>query len=149
MRRVLFATVVVGVVDLGDAVLFWWLRFGTPPIRIFQSIAAGLLGKEAARAGGWGTAALGIALHFVIAFGAVGTYALVARKIPALLRHPWVLGPLYGLLVYAVMTFVVLPLSAAGGGGALPDRPDVLANSLLIHMLGVGLPTTLILSARR
>jgi hypothetical protein len=149
MRRVWLATLVVGVVDLADAVVFWWLRAGVPPIRIFHSIAAGLLGRDGARAGGWGTALLGIGLHFVIAFGVVSTYALAARRIPALLRHPWLLGPLYGVVVYLVMTFVVLPLSAFGGGGALPEEPPVLVNALLIHMLGVGLPTTLILSSRR
>jgi hypothetical protein len=50
-------------------------------------------------------------------------------------------GLVYGLLVYAFMNLLVLPLSAAGGGGF--PSPPVLANGLLIHALGVGLPSAL------
>jgi hypothetical protein len=53
---------------------------GTRPgsIRIRQSIASGLLGRHAF-AGGWQTAALGVLLHFFIAFVIVLVFVLVAR----------------------------------------------------------------------
>ena len=37
------------------------------------------------------------------------------------------------------MNYVVIPLSAAAGGGGLPPAP-VLINGVLIHIFGVGIP---------
>jgi hypothetical protein len=44
------------------------------------------------------------------------------------------------VVVYAVMNLAVVPLSAAEVG---KPSPPVIANGLLIHMLGVGLPSAL------
>jgi hypothetical protein len=137
-RALLFGGVAVGVLDLLDALLFFGAR-GVPPVAILQSIASGLLGRAAFR-GGAATAALGVLLHFFIAFVVVTVYYAVSRRLPALRRYPVVYGLLYGLAVYAVMNAVVLPLSAAAHG--MPTMP-VLINGLLIHMLGVGLPSAL------
>lgn len=71
-----------------------------------------MLGR-AAYDGGLGTAAPGVLLHFFIAFGILTTYVLASRWWPALARHPFLYGPLYGILVYDMMKLVVVPLSAA------------------------------------
>jgi hypothetical protein len=66
----------------------------------------------------------------------------VSRVVPVLRRRWLLCGIAYGVLAYFVMTFVVVPLSNAGGGSisfALPVTP-VLINGLLIHALGVGVP---------
>ena len=55
-----------------------------------------------------------------------------------------IIGLLYGLAVYAVMNYVVLPLSAAGRG---PFSTPVFVNGVLIHAFGVGLPTALFVRA--
>ncbi|MGH7570572.1 MAG: hypothetical protein ACREMK_01865 [Gemmatimonadota bacterium] len=115
----------------------------SPPILIPQSIASGLLGR-AAYEGGAGTAALGVLLHFFIAFGIVTTYFVASRRLPILARRPFLFGPLYGLLVYAVMNVVVVPLSAVVVG---TKTWPVVVNGLLIHMLGVGLPSALFTQA--
>ncbi|HEX7242530.1 MAG TPA: hypothetical protein VF263_19730 [Longimicrobiaceae bacterium] len=143
-RAVLLGTLTVGVLDALDAVVFFGLR-GVAPIRIFQSIASGLLGA-AAYGGGLSTALLGAALHFLIALAVVGSYVLASRRFAVLARHPFVCGPLYGLLVYAVMNLAVVPLSAAVVGP--PSLPAVV-NGLLIHVLGVGLPAALFARAAR
>src|SRR5688572_8845759 len=139
-QAVLYGTLVVGILDGLDAILFFGIRSGAQPIRIFQGIASGLLGP-AARQGGLTTAAIGVALHFFIAFGIVATYVVVSRRVPLLTRRPVLCGLLYGLVAYAVMNLVVIPLSRIGG----PTMPAaaVLANGLLIHMFGVGLPAAL------
>lgn len=116
------------------------------PTRILQAIAAGLMGREAAVAGGLRTAALGLVLHFFIAFMVVLTYYLASRRIRALAQHPVLCGVLYGLVVYAVMNYVVVPLSAAPPRTLVPPT-TVLINGLLIHALGVGLPAALSVSA--
>ena len=140
-RALAAGTLAVGVFDILDAFTFFGLR-GVAPIRILQSIAAGVLGRASFQ-GGVPTAALGLFLHFFIAFGVVAVFFGIARVMPIVLRRPFLAGPLYGLLAYAVMNYVVLPLSAAGGGGGGRPPTAILANGLLIHAFGVGLPAAL------
>ena len=145
-QAILYGSLAVGTFDALDAIVFFGLRSGATPIRIFQGIASGLIGP-AARQGGWQTAALGVALHYFIAFGMVVTYVLVSRRVWLLTSHPVICGLLYGLVAYAVMNLVVIPLSKIGGP-TMPALP-VLANGLLIHMFGVGLPAALAARAAR
>jgi hypothetical protein len=137
-RALVYGTLVVGTLDLADAVIFFGLR-GARPIRIGQSIAAGLLGR-AAFSGGWPTALLGVALHFFIAFCVVATYLLASRRVPLLTDAAVPCGIAYGVVVYAVMNYVVIPLSAASRGAF---SWPVFLNGIIIHMLGVGLPASL------
>ncbi|MGZ5441317.1 MAG: hypothetical protein ACXW5U_05680 [Thermoanaerobaculia bacterium] len=83
------------------------------PIRVVQGVATGLLGRSSFQ-GGIGTALLGLALHFLIATVVVCVYHVASRIIALLRRAPIAMGVFYGLLVYAFMNWVVLPLSAAG-----------------------------------
>ena len=137
-RALLYGTLAVGILDLLDAVVFFGLR-GVQPIRIFQSIASGLLGR-AAFSGGMASAVLGIALHFFIAFLIVAVFFLASRRLPALVRAPILSGLIYGIGAYIVMQYIVIPLSAAGTGRF---SWPVFVNGVLIHMFGVGLPASL------
>jgi uncharacterized membrane protein YagU involved in acid resistance len=114
-----------------------WIH-GVPPVRVFHAVASGLVGREAALAGGAATAALGVFLHFVIAFGAAGTYLGVSHFWRLLMDRPLVAGPLYGIVVYWFMQLVVIPLSA------INPRPQQLSNRLIgigIHIVCVGMTT--------
>jgi hypothetical protein len=137
-RAILYGTLVVGTLDALDAVIFFGLR-GAAPIRIFQSIAAGGLGR-ASYQGGLRTAALGVALHYLIAFLIVTAFYLISRRVPLLLEHAVIAGMLYGIAVYFVMNYAVIPLSATSRG---PFALPVFINGLLIHAFGVGLPSAL------
>lgn len=137
-RAILLGTLAVGVLDLLDAFAFFGMR-GVAPVQILHAIASGLLGR-AAFAGGLPTALLGLLIHFAIACAVVVAYHLASRRLPALRRHPLVWGPLYGILVYVVMNRLVLPMTPAVTG---PPSLPVLVNGLLIHALGVGLPSAL------
>lgn len=141
-RALLYGTLIVGMLDGVDALVFFGLR-GAQPLRVFQAIASGLLGRQAF-AGGLATAALGLALHFFIAYVIVATFLFASRRIPGLVRAPILSGLVYGLGVYFVMNYIVLPLSAvATGSFSWP----VFLNGVLIHMLGVGLPASMIARA--
>jgi uncharacterized membrane protein YagU involved in acid resistance len=135
----------VGTLDILDAIGFFGLYRHVAPMRIFQSIASGLLGK-AAFSGGTATAILGGVLHFEIATVIVFVYYAATRWIPDLAKRALLWGPLYGVAVYVVMNAVVIPLSAATGG--MPKLP-VLINGLAIHILGVGIPSALTARAAR
>jgi hypothetical protein len=142
-RAILYGGLTVGTLDLIDALVFFGVRSGAKPVAILQSIAAGFVGRDAARAGGISTATLGLFAHFMVAFCIVTVYVLASKALPAL-RKQWVLyGIAYGFAAYLVMTWFVVPMSNAGSGSitfALPVMP-VLINGLFIHMFGVGLPS--------
>ena len=143
MKRILLGTLVVGTLDITEVIIFLGLK-GIAPTRILQGIARGVLGK-AAFDGGAPTALLGLALHFFIAFVVVCVYYFASHRIAALRDRPVIMGAIYGVLVYLVMNFVVVPLSASG-----PPRftvPGVL-NQLFAHLFCVGIPTALIARAR-
>ncbi|HEY2962243.1 MAG TPA: hypothetical protein VGJ37_07490 [Pyrinomonadaceae bacterium] len=133
---VLAGGVVAGTLDITYACVFWAIKAGVPVQRIFQSGAKGLLGAAAFK-GGAATAALGLFLHYFIATTMSVTYYFAAREWAPLHRHPLACGAAYGLLLYVVMNYVVLPLSAAGTGS--PDRLWV-ALSIVVHMFLIGVP---------
>ena len=146
-QAVLFGTLAVGTLDILDAFIFNWFRSGVTPGRILQFISSGVLGRESFE-GGIATAALGLFLHYFIAFVVVTLYILASRRLPILAQRPFVFGPLYGLLVHAVMHYVVVPLSAVTRGpGPMPLVVHV--NQWLIHAFGVGLVTALFARAAR
>jgi uncharacterized membrane protein YagU involved in acid resistance len=133
-RAWITAWLLAGVCDLTAACIHAGI-LGAPPERVFHAVASGLIGRDAALAGGAPTAALGILLHFVIAFGAAGTYLGVSRFWGFLMDRPFVAGPLYGIAVYWFMQLVVIPMSA------IQPRPQELSNRLIgigIHIVFVG-----------
>lgn len=139
LHAVLLGGLVVGTFDIVYAMAFWGPQ-GVAPMRILQSIAAGLLG-QAARDGGWATALLGAVLHFTIATAMAAAYYLASARIPALIRRPIVYGMLYGLFLYLFMNLVVVPLSAAGGPSFEPLLWVVC--SIAVHLFLVGIPCAL------
>ena len=137
-RAILYGTLVVGTLDALDAIIFFGLRSGATPTRIFQGIASGWLGRASSSYGGY-SVALGVASHYFIAFDIVATYFVVRRRIRLLTEHPIPCGITYGLIAYLVMNRFVIPLSAIGTA-SWPVLP-VLANGLLIHAFGIGVPS--------
>src|SRR6202008_3076945 len=112
---VLLGGLVAGTFDITYACTFWYLKRDVLPTRVFQSVASGLLG-DASFTGGSRTAGLGLVLLYFIATSMAVTYYLFARRWAELWRRPWVYGPLYGVLLYGIMNYIVVPLSAANPG---------------------------------
>jgi len=141
LRAILVGGLIAGTIDISYACIFSYLRRGTSPVRVLQSVASGALGQDSFK-GGARTAALGLLFHFLIATIAAAVYYLASRPLSFLVNHAFICGPLYGVCIYLVMNFIVLPLSAIGSRPALPL--PVLISGLLIHMFGIGLPIALI-----
>ncbi len=137
-QAIAYGTLAVGGLDGLAAIVTFGLR-GTTPYRLFQGIAVGLLGR-ASFEGGWGTSALGLVLHFVVALGIVTTFVVASRFLPALARRPLLVGPLYGVAAFFVMNLVVIPLSAIG---TVVLRWPGAINGLLIHAVIVGPPAAI------
>ncbi len=135
MRFILAAGFAAALLAIVNAILFWRIRSGVSATGILQSVASGLLG-EAAFAGGAATAALGLALHFLIMLAMAAVYWLACRRWTWMLRRPLAAGVVYGLLTWAVMNHLVLPLSRAEPP---PFLPAWFVDGLLAHVLLVGL----------
>lgn len=131
---------VAGALDIGFAAVL----FGAGVERVFQSVAAGLIGREAAVAGGMETVAVGAAAHFFISFVAAAIYVLATAPFPILLRRAVLGGFIFGVAVWAVMNFVVVPNSMANSAPITwPTTPIMIAG----HILFFGLPIALIARA--
>jgi uncharacterized membrane protein YagU involved in acid resistance len=142
VKSIALAGLIAGTLDISDALIFYGLR-GVPPIRILQGIASGLLGRSAFSQG-MRSALLGLALHFFIAYTVAAIYIVASRKLP-LFRHPFLYGTFYGIGVYAVMNYIVLPLSKIGPRPHPPLVPFI--NGVAALIVCIGIPIALI--ARR
>jgi uncharacterized membrane protein YagU involved in acid resistance len=107
LQAILFGGLIAGTVDIGAASLI----SGRNPVVISQFIAGGLLGKGSLE-GGMQTAALGVALQWAMSIVIAALYVLASTRIEALRRNWLLFGILYGIPVYFVMEYVVVPLSA-------------------------------------
>ena len=141
----LLATLIAGVLDLGYAIVVSAFR-GYAPMLICQSVASGLLGK-ATYEGGLATAALGVALHFSMMAVIVVTYYLLSRRLTQLVRQPFLWGPLYGVVVFCVMNYVVVPLSAIGH--TFQRTPLLFIGEMFSHVVFVGLTIAWFVSRAR
>jgi uncharacterized membrane protein YagU involved in acid resistance len=141
-RTVLWIGLIAGTLDITENLVFSQIRGVTPWI-VFQYIASGLIGRQAFQ-GGWGSVALGLALHYIIALIWTGVFYSVARKFAIVMRWPVLSGLLYGGVVYLIMTFIVVPLS----GVPHPLRPITLVsriNAVLALLLCIGLTISLLM----
>jgi hypothetical protein len=139
VSRLASATLLGGLLaGVGDTLLAV-LMYRVWPVLVYQSVAAGLLGRESFR-GGLATAALGMLLHFFIATTAAAVYVAASTKLETLLKEALACGLAFGVAVYFFMKEIVVPLSAAR---PIPFRWA----GLIGHALLVGLPIAL--AARR
>ena len=138
LRTIAITGLIVGAMDITAACIQAISR-GATVTRLLQFVASGLIGPKAFQ-GGTGTAALGLGLHFLIAFTLVAVFYAASRRIAFLRRQAVISGIIYGLIVYAFMNLVVLPLSAAKPRHTLSG--DLI--QIGIHMFVIGLPTALL-----
>jgi len=133
LQAIGLATLLCGILDAAAATT-QAATLNISPQRVFQGVASGLLGPRSFE-GGWRTGIVGLVLHFLIAFIISTIYVLAALHLPFLLDRPLLAGALFGIVVFMVMNFIVLPLSRR------PKRPFNLkfaATQLVIHIVIVG-----------
>ena len=144
-RTLIAGGLVVGSLDITYAILFWSFR-GVTATRVFQSVAAGVLGRASFN-GGMKSALLGAALHYFIAFSIVIVYWIASKWLPVLTERAVICGIIYGVGVYIVMNYVVIPLSNA----ARPKTFNLLwvSCSVIVHAFLIGLPAALFVRTAR
>jgi hypothetical protein len=134
-----------GLLDILYAVVLWGVILKGGPMVILQSVASGAIGKEAAYSGGAVTAALGLFFHFLIAYLMALAYVLAATRLPVLVHRPILMGVIYGCVLFLVMNFVVVPLSAIGWR---EPTPIGLFRAWIPHVIFIG-PAIALFASRR
>lgn len=109
VSAILWGGLVAATLDIGAAVLISGRSFGF----ILQFIASGLIGK-ASFDGGMATAALGFVLQELMGLIIAAVFVLASLGLPWLRRRWAIWGLAYGATIFAVMNYVVVPLSAVG-----------------------------------
>ena len=131
LRPVLWATLVAGTLDI----VFAFAVAGAV-IPVLRTVASGPFG-DALADGPIGTP-LGLLTHFAIMALMVAAYFLAAARIPLLTRQWIVAGLLYGVVLWIVMYWIVMPLR--WDSYTTPGEPIAIARQLFAHCVLVGLP---------
>jgi uncharacterized membrane protein YagU involved in acid resistance len=105
---ILLGGIIAGTLDIGAASLI----NSAKPSRILQVIASGLPGKSAFADNS--TAELGLVLQWAMSIVIASIFVVAVQWTPILKRHWLKTGLAYGVVIFLVMNYVVLPLSAIG-----------------------------------
>jgi hypothetical protein len=133
-----------GVLDITAACLQAWIQAGRAPVDVLRGVASALWGRAAMTAGP-GIAAIGLAMHFTVALTATVVFYALSRRMAALRSAPlWIVGPLYGVVVFGAMNYGTLPALSWLRSLYLytpPRWPGPMTwPQLAIHMVCVGPP---------
>jgi len=128
------AAAAVACLDLWACGIYWSF-LGVSLEAVARAPAAWVVGVDSARAlGGWGVL-LGTGVLYATAVVEIATYRWLGRHFGTSARHPlrWALP--YGALAFALLNWIVIPLSAA------PEQQasgEWLVALLMIHVLVIG-----------
>ena len=136
VKSIAIATLVAGTLDIGSAIAMTAAR-GKSVAAMLSFVASGPFGDGVAQLGAAGAIA-GLAVHFGIMTAMVTIFAATVDRLPALRRRPLGVGAAYGLLLYLVMYWIVIPLRWPETLNHI--RLGAIANALTIHVLLVGIP---------
>jgi hypothetical protein len=142
LRTIVLAGAAAATLDLAFAFTFYGATLGASPLRILHSIASGAFGM-AAFDGGIATAVFGLLAHYFILIVAAALYYAASVRAAALRQRVALCGPLFGVAIFCVMHYVVLPLSAAP---KFRTSTLSISSEFLMHLL-IGLTIALVLRA--
>lgn len=131
----LMAILASGTLDILSAFVFGGMS-GAGVGQILRYVASGPFG-DGMHQGGTAAAALGLAVHFALMAVMVTIYFLIATRVEAVRNYWYLAGTLYGIIIYLVMYWVVLP---ARFGNEPSLEPWNVGNALFSHIVCVGLP---------
>jgi hypothetical protein len=143
-QAILIAWLLCGVLDITAACVQAWIQAGRTPAQVLRGVASALWGRAAVD-GGAGMAFVGLAMHFTVALTATLVFHAFSRPLVVLRTAPlWIVGPLYGVIVFGAMNYGTLPALSWLRSLYLhtpPRWPGSMSwPQLGIHMVCVGTP---------
>ena len=138
LKPTAIATAISGTLDILFAMILT-VAFGRQIPNMLRYVGSGPF--PAATEMGAAGAILGLLVHFALMATMAAVLMLYLRRNPRYLDHPIWLGVGYGLVTYAVMNWLVVPLRF---GTPLPPRPLSIATQLFAHICLVGIPMALV-----
>ena len=127
------AGILTGIVDGLFSSILSVAFYGSTIARLFQGVASTLVGPGAID-GGSGMTALGILMHFGVAFAWTAVFALLASRFQSIRRAlarpggPLAIATVYGPAIWMVMSLVVIP--------QLTHRPTTITYRWWIQLIG-------------
>jgi len=145
-RAIIIATVIAGTLDILSAFVYAIMANGTP-LGVLSGIGSAIVDREAF-ANPYMLPAIGLALHFGIMLVMATVYLLAASYIPLINRLPLLSAIGYGLVLWGVMYWVVLPQRWPTMFPVDPRLdPTGFAEDLFSHIVLVGIPIALVARA--
>jgi uncharacterized membrane protein YagU involved in acid resistance len=138
----IFAGLIVSVLIGAGTTLNFIASGGENPIRLLQFVASGFYGDHAfAKESQTFMAWIGLLFHTFVSWSWAFLYFILYDKITSLVKNWWLSGISFGLLIWLIMAFVIMPLSQA------PRVPVELPGAVIdifIIVVGAGLPIALL-----
>jgi hypothetical protein len=134
---ILAAGLIVGVLDAIAANTHAYLLRGTPPATVWRYVASAVFGKSAFT-GGPEMVLWGLFFHFTVATLWTALFFVAYPRIRFLSANMVLAGMAYGLFVWLMMNFVVVPLTRITTGSIQLTTGTVLM--ILIHLFVIGVP---------
>jgi uncharacterized membrane protein YagU involved in acid resistance len=138
LRTVITLWLLVGTLDIVSAIIYFSIvSGGKSPDLILKYIASAAFGKETAYAGGLVMSLMGLAFHYIIAFGWTILFFILYPRLPFLQKSKVAAGMLYGIFVWIVMNLIIVPSSKIP---LMPFKPVHAAINIGILIVAIGLP---------
>jgi hypothetical protein len=142
-RAIIIATVIAGTLDILSAFTWAIMAEGTP-LGVLSGIGSAIVDREAF-ANPYALPAIGLALHFGIMLVMATVYLLAASRVALINRLSVLSGVGYGLVLWGVMYWVVLPQRWPTMFPVDPRLdPKGFAEDLFSHIVLVGIPIALV-----
>jgi hypothetical protein len=137
VQGVLVSGSIVGAMDAVAANTHAYLLRGTPPAAVWRYVASAVFGKSAG-AGGLEMVFAGLVFHFMVAIGWTGLFFVLYPRLRFFSANTFVAGMAYGLFVWLMMNFVVVPMTRITMAPIRLTTGTVLM--ILIHLFVIGVP---------
>ena len=138
LKPIAIATAISGTLDILFAMILT-VAFGRDIPNMLRYVGSGPF--PSAMDMGTGGAILGLLVHFGLMAIMAAVLMLFLRQRPQLLDKPIITGIAYGLITYAVMNLIVVPVRF---DAPLPPKPLSIATQLFAHICLVGIPMALV-----
>ncbi|HSZ87594.1 MAG TPA: DUF1440 domain-containing protein [Puia sp.] len=141
----LIAGLIAGSLDISAAFIQYFIQTGKNPVVILPFIASGVFGNEAFN-GENSMILSGLIFHFIIAIIFAIFFFWLSKKFPSILKNKLFTGVLYGIFIWSVMRFLVLPLSQ------VPKSPLHFTSAIiaiLILIVCIGIPLAYLAGRKR